>query len=169
MQATDNEPDLAATHDVERMFRPSGALLQAETTLGKAFEAYAVSRTAFNATTVDLLVRLSLSPTRRLRGVDLCGQLLKSPGYVSRLLDKAEADGLVTREPDPDDRRAQRIALTTKGEDVLDVFLPHAVQVLHETVYEALDEKEIETLVDVLSRITKATEAFLESVDGHVY
>lgn len=153
----------AAAHDVETVFRPSGALLQTGTTLGRAIEEYAVSRTDVNATTVDLLVRLSLTPERQLRGVDLCRQLLKSPGYVSRLLDKAESDGLVTRLPDPDDRRAQLIGLTTAGDAVLDTFVPHAIEVLDQTVYAALNAKEIETLVDLLTRITMTTEAFLES------
>jgi DNA-binding MarR family transcriptional regulator len=153
----------SGARDVERVFRPSGALLQAGTTLGRAIEEYAVSRTDVNATTVDLLVRLSLSPERQLRGVDLCRQLLKSPGYVSRLLDKAEADGLVTREPDPDDRRAQLIVLTASGDAVLETFVPNAIDVLVQTVYTALDDNEIEMLIDLLTRITRTTEAFLET------
>ncbi|MGI9584943.1 MAG: MarR family winged helix-turn-helix transcriptional regulator [Acidimicrobiia bacterium] len=154
---------MANVEDVAQAFRPSGALLQAETTLAQAIELHAVASTGVNATTVDLLVRLHLSPGQRLRGVDLCRQLLKSPGYVSRLIDQAEEDGLVAREPDPTDRRAQQITLTAGGEEILDTFVPNAIDVLQETIYTALEPEEIETLIDLLVRLTKATQTFLES------
>jgi DNA-binding MarR family transcriptional regulator/GNAT superfamily N-acetyltransferase len=38
-------------------------------------------------------------------------------GYVSRLLRSLEAEGLVTVEPDPADRRARRVRLTAAGEE----------------------------------------------------
>ena len=38
--------------------------------------------------------------------------------YVSKLARALEASGLVTREPDPDDSRAVRLAITDQGRDV---------------------------------------------------
>lgn len=38
-------------------------------------------------------------------------------GYLSRLLRRLEADGLVTVTPDPDDRRRRQVALTEAGKD----------------------------------------------------
>jgi DNA-binding MarR family transcriptional regulator len=154
------------TRDIEEMLRPSGLILETENVLGRAIDLLTVARTSHSPTTLDLLVRLSLSPNRQLRGVDLCRQLLKSPGYVSRLIDQAESDGLVVRRVDPDDRRAQRITLTKAGEDALDEVLPHVLEVLDQTVYAALDESEIETLVDLLSRIAVSAHQLLEQGDG---
>jgi DNA-binding MarR family transcriptional regulator/ribosomal protein S18 acetylase RimI-like enzyme len=37
------------------------------------------------------------------------------PGYLSRIVRKIEADGLVSRKPEPADRRRHRLALTAKG------------------------------------------------------
>ena len=154
------------TRDIEEMLRPSGLILETENVLGRAIDLLAVARTSHSPTTLDLLVRLSLSPNRQLRGVDLCRQLLKSPGYVSRLIDQAESDGLVVRRVDPDDRRAQQITLTKAGEDALDEVLPHVLEVLDQTVYAALEETEIETLVDLLSRIAVSAHQLLEQDDG---
>ena len=150
---------------IEKMFRPSGLLLEAENVLGRAIDLLAVARTAHNPTTLDLLVRLSLAPNQQLRGVDLCRQLLKSPGYVSRVIDQAESDGLVTRRPDPDDRRAQQIGLTEAGEDALGAVVPHVMRVLEQTIYTALNDEEIETLIDLLARIAASAHELLETHD----
>ena len=160
------QPEQNEPRQIEKVFRPSGWLLEAETALARAIEMFAVSRTPYNPTTLDLLVRLSLAPEQQLRGIDLCRQLLKSPGYVSRVIDRAEGDGLVVRQPDPDDRRAQRITLTESGEDVLDAVIPHVVKVLDETVYTALDDNEVEILIDLLTRITASAHQLLESDGG---
>ena len=112
------------SRDIEKRLRPSGLLLEAENALGRAIDVLAVARTGYIPTTLDLLVRLSLAPDQQLRGVDLCRQLLKSAGYVSRVIDHAVGQGLVIRQLDPDDRRAQRISLTKAGEDALAVVIP---------------------------------------------
>jgi len=152
-----------ASADVEHAFRPSGRLLAAQTALGRVIDVIAVAQTPYTPTTIDLLVRLSLAPEGSLRGVDLCRQLLKSPGYVSRVIDQAESDGLVGRRPDLNDRRAQRIALTAAGDDVLATFIPHALSVLDKTVYAVLDDDEVDTLVDLLTRVTASARDLLET------
>ena len=148
---------------VEATFRPSGNLLQAGIALGKAIEVLAVDRTDHSPTTLDLLVRLSLAPGGSLRGVDLCRQLLKSPGYVSRVVDSAEREGLLERRPDPVDRRAQQITLTDTGEKVLAGFVPHVVEVLDRTVFSALEPDEVSTLNDLLGRVTASARALLDA------
>lgn len=148
--------------EVEESFRPSGWLLEAEAALGRAIEVLAVAPTDHNPTTLDLLVRLMLAPGQQLRGVDLCRQLRKSPGHVSRVIDHAESEGLVERRPDPDDRRAQRITLTKAGDHALGTFVPRVVRVLDDTIYTALDTDEVETLIDLLRRIAASAKLVLE-------
>lgn len=155
--------DQTESPDIEQLLRPSGLLLEAENALGRAIDVFAVAKTNYNPTTLDILVRLSLAPERQLRGVDLCRQLLKSAGYVSRVIDNAESDGLVTRQVDVDDRRAQRISLTEAGEEALAVVMPHVLDVLHQTIYKALDENEVETLVDLLSRVAASAHQLLKT------
>jgi DNA-binding MarR family transcriptional regulator len=139
--------------EVERLFRPSGALLAAESNLGKAIERLAVAKTQHSPAILDLLVRLRFAPGGQLRGIDLVNQLHMSPGYVSRLIDQAEAEGLISRRTDPHDRRAQLLTLTPTGERAFDQFVPPALEVLDRTIYSALTSDEVEVFVSFLERI----------------
>ena len=46
---------------------------------------------------------------------DLARGLRITVGGTSKLVDRIERAGLIAREPDPDDRRASRVAMTTAG------------------------------------------------------
>ena len=81
---------------------------------------------------------------------------------MSRVIDDAEKEGLVARQPDPDDRRAQLISLTEVGEATLTTFVPDVVRVLDQTIYTALDDEEVRTLVELLSRVNGAIHKLLE-------
>jgi DNA-binding MarR family transcriptional regulator len=60
-----------------------------------------------------VLQRLSTDKGRRL--TDIGAELLCVKSTITRLVDRLEAEALVLRTPDPDDRRAQRLILTPKG------------------------------------------------------
>ena len=154
-----------STHSIEevkRLFRPSGALLAAVSNLGSAIECLAVAKTQHSSAILDLLVRLRFAPDGQLRGIDLVNQLHMSPGYVSRLIDQAETDGLISRQTDPRDRRAQLIKLTPEGERAFDEFIPPVLEVLDETVYSELSADEVEAFVDFLERIATRSQEFLD-------
>lgn len=151
--------------DIETTLRPQGHLLAAETAMRGVIDELAVSQSEFDPTTLDLLTRLRLAPGHALRGVDLCGQLLKSPSHVSRLIDRAESRGLVHRQPDPGDRRAQLITLTGAGETAIDAVLPDVIEVLNKTWFAALSAQEVDTLVDLLSRVTVSARDLLAGGD----
>ena len=55
-----------------------------------------------------------------LRQVELADHLDVEPITLCRIVDRLEEAGLVERRRDPDDRRAWRLHLTTKGEPLLD-------------------------------------------------
>lgn len=65
-----------------------------------------------------VLQRLSTDKGRRL--TDIGTELLCVKSTITRLVDRLEVEALVQRTPDPDDRRAQRLLLTTKGVAVRD-------------------------------------------------
>ena len=52
------------------------------------------------------------------------------PSTMTGLVDRMERDGLVTREADPDDRRAQRVCLTDEGRHVREPVLEVVDRVL---------------------------------------
>src|SRR4051794_15090592 len=63
----------------------------------------------------DLLWALRRQPGRRLRVNELAREVVLSPTAMSRFVDRVEAGGYVRREPDPQDRRALRVAITDEG------------------------------------------------------
>jgi DNA-binding MarR family transcriptional regulator len=67
----------------------------------------------------DLLWALYRQPGRSLRVNELAREIVLSAPAMSRFVDRLVAAGYVRREPDPHDRRAQRVVLTDAGIDLL--------------------------------------------------
>jgi DNA-binding MarR family transcriptional regulator len=63
----------------------------------------------------ESLLFISRAPGGSMRVGDLARALRVTVGGTSKLVDRIERAGLIAREPDPDDRRASRVALTTAG------------------------------------------------------
>jgi len=93
---------------------------------------------------------------------DICGgprtpaELAEAAGVtratMTGLVDTLERDGLVRREPDPDDRRMMSVRLTGKGERFLHGLLPSHFKVIAEMMA-PLSENERRTLVRLLGKI----------------
>jgi DNA-binding MarR family transcriptional regulator len=66
-------------------------------------------------TEYDVLFNLYRQPERRARIRDLTPQLLLSQPSVSRLIERLEVRGLVSRSGDPADARGTLVALTPEG------------------------------------------------------
>ncbi len=71
---------------------------------------------------------------------------------MTGLIDTLERDGLVKREPDPDDRRMMSVRLTAKGDRFLNDFLPGHFKVIAE-VMSPLSENERKSLVRILTKV----------------
>lgn len=67
----------------------------------------------------EALYMFARDPDAGLRIGDLAGRLRISVGGASKLADRVVASGLLRRDPDPDDRRASRVALTLEGRRIL--------------------------------------------------
>lgn len=147
--------DKQSRSDAE-VLRPSGALLAAQIALGHVIEHDAVANSLYDTTTLDLLVRLHLARGEHLRATELCDQLLLSPSHISRMLDRAEADELVKRQPDPRDRRAHQLVLTAKGISAVEEFMVDLTEVLNRVIHDSLTPDEVEVLVDLLDRVAEA-------------
>lgn len=137
--------------------RTSGALLSAQTALGRLIESQAVTATGHDATIVDLLVRLDQAPHNRLRAIELSRQLLLSPSHISRTIDRAETAGLVARSADPSDRRASQVELTDPGRAVITEFAPRLEAIIDRVITQQLTTEEADSLVELLGRIEAAS------------
>jgi DNA-binding MarR family transcriptional regulator len=69
----------------------------------------------------DVLATLRRTgPPYRLRPSEFSNALMLTSSGTTKRLDRLEQAGLITREPDPDDRRGTLIALTTAGRRLID-------------------------------------------------
>jgi DNA-binding MarR family transcriptional regulator len=76
---------------------------------------------------------------------------IEQPTMV-RTIDRMVRDGLVTRTPDPDDRRATRIMLTERGSALRDELVPLAAAV-NRSATERLTDAEVATLRRLLTTL----------------
>jgi DNA-binding MarR family transcriptional regulator len=100
----------------------------------------------------DLLWTLYRAPGRRLRVNELAREVVLSPTAMSRFVDRAEAAGVVRREPDPADRRALQIAITDEGHALLRRMWPVYEQGI-ETHFAAQLDRSPQRLRAMLERI----------------
>lgn len=141
----------------------TGALLEAQMAVAAAIDRLAVLPAGLDPATADLLVRLSKSADCGIRGVEIGEQCLMTATRVSRLVDRAEAAGLVERMPDPEDRRAQHVVLTTKGREAAQTFAPLMTDVLDDLVVDTLTAAERATLIELLDRLRDRAQSLLEA------
>ncbi|MFC5663972.1 MarR family winged helix-turn-helix transcriptional regulator [Kitasatospora misakiensis] len=80
---------------------------------------------------------------------ELTAALMLTTGGMTGRLDKLERAGLVTRSPDPNDRRGLRISLTPEGRSTVDAALAAGIAVQRDTV-EALGPERVDRLNGLL-------------------
>lgn len=73
---------------------------------------------------------------------------------LSRALDGLAADGLIRREPDPDDSRATRVALTDTGRAAFEALWPHMARA-HDEMFRGIDAGERAAFVATLQQILR--------------
>lgn len=90
----------------------------------------------------------ALSPGR------LSIETLVTSGTMTNRLDRLERDGLITRAPDPADRRGVIVQLTPTGRDRVDAALSDLLA-REEAILAMLDEPEQQLLAALLRRLTQ--------------
>jgi DNA-binding MarR family transcriptional regulator len=80
----------------------------------------------------DVLAHLDLAGEEGLSTSQLARRLLASKGNITRLLDRMEADGLITRKQHATDRRVSRIVLSAKGAKLFASMAPAHEHWAHE-------------------------------------
>lgn len=96
-----------------------------------------------------------LSVLKRKEGINQGGlaEILEvEPITAGRMIDRLQDAELVERRPDPEDRRAWRLYLTPRGEELLDQLRPFAMETF-EIALEGLSEAERAGLMAMLGRI----------------
>ncbi|MER5642676.1 MarR family transcriptional regulator [Kitasatospora sp. NPDC002227] len=117
----------------------------------RAYAAYGISRGEF-----DVLATLRRSgEPYALSPKQLTATLMLTTGGMTGRLDKLEKAGLLTRSPDPTDRRALRVTLTPEGLELIDRAVGAGL-IAQQTVLDTFTQAEVETLNDLLRRLLTA-------------
>jgi DNA-binding MarR family transcriptional regulator len=99
------------------------------------------------------LLLISRAPGGRMRVGDLARALRITVGGTSKLVDRIERAGLIAREPDPEDRRASRVSLTTAGKRKLTVAVKSYEAEVSSILEGALASQEQQRMRDYVSRL----------------
>ncbi|WP_353828506.1 MarR family winged helix-turn-helix transcriptional regulator [Agromyces sp. SYSU T0242] len=104
----------------------------------------------------DVLFNITRVPGRRLRLKDLNRHVLISQPSVSRLVDRLAARGWVEKVDDPLDGRGTIVQLTADGYEAFRRAAVHHVEAITDRVGGALDEAELNELIDLCDRLRQA-------------
>ena len=115
------------------------------------FEQHGLSPVEF-----EVLTRLVRSPDNRLRMTDLAAQTSLPTSGVTRVVDRMERDGLLTRRACPADRRSSFAVATDSGCKRLDAVLPGHLRIIEEWFTGQLDPESLARLLDGLRRVRDA-------------
>jgi DNA-binding MarR family transcriptional regulator len=102
----------------------------------------------------DVLLELVRAPGGRLRPFEIERQTLVAQYNLSRLLDRLEKEGLITREPCADDARGQWVVVTEKGRALQARIWKVYAKAIQKHVGDRLDDKAATALAELLRRLT---------------
>jgi DNA-binding MarR family transcriptional regulator len=104
----------------------------------------------------DVLLQLAEAPDHRLRMAELAARVLLSRSGLTRLVDRLQFDGLVTRAPYPGDARGTYTVLTAAGLDRLRNAAPVHLAGIREYWLSHFTDDELTQLGELLTRIDPA-------------
>lgn len=157
MHKPDEVDDIVAQWQRQRPELPTeamaicGRLFRASRALGDAMEAtyreFGIGRAEF-----DVLASLRRTDQPSLAPTSLANSMMLSTGGMTGRLDRLERAGLVTRSPEPTDRRGLQITLTAEGRKLIDEAVVAGVAV-QERLLGGLTDSQREILSDALSAL----------------
>jgi len=100
----------------------------------------------------EVLLQLRKVPEGRLKMNQIADAIVHSSGGTTRLIDRIEEAGYVTREHCPSDRRAIYVAISANGNQKLDEALNVHLDYLEDNLAKRLDDQERRTLTTLLKK-----------------
>ncbi|HET6529268.1 MAG TPA: MarR family transcriptional regulator [Actinoplanes sp.] len=128
-------------------FTAVGLFAEAYTGLTSRFAAQ-FDQHRLSAVEFEVLMRLARSPERQLRMTDLAGQTSLSTSGVTRVVDRMERDGLVSRRACASDRRSSYAVLTDAGLERLEQVLPGHVELIEKWFISRLTPAQLDGLLE---------------------
>jgi DNA-binding MarR family transcriptional regulator len=132
------------------------SFLRAHTAVVRELERELTSEVGMPLSWYDVLLQLVEVPERRLRMAELADRVLLSRSGLTRLIDRLQAEGLVRREPSPDDARGTFTVLTPEGFRRLRAAAPVHLSGVQRHWLGRFSDGELRELGDLLGRIAPA-------------
>lgn len=127
-----------------------GLLLEAHAGLTSVLGRNLEAETGLPLTWFEVLLRLARSPEGHLRMCDLASQVALSTSGLTRVIDRMETAGLVTRQACPSDRRVLHAVLSDAGAQALEMALPSHVAAIQKHLVDPLGAQRLADLADHL-------------------
>ncbi|MGW2031686.1 MarR family winged helix-turn-helix transcriptional regulator [Streptomyces spinosus] len=139
--------------DEEAFLRALGRVI---TLLPRVVDGDMLEEHSISSTEYMVLVHLSEAPDNRMRMSELAGMCGLSLSGMTRVVNRLEAQSLVTREKSPDDGRAWLAVLTSAGWTQLKQAWPTNLASVRRHVFSRLEGCDIAAAAKVLERIASA-------------
>ncbi|MFE5733582.1 MarR family winged helix-turn-helix transcriptional regulator [Streptomyces sp. NPDC056528] len=121
--------------------------------VGKAYAPHGMARGEF-----DVLATLRRSgKPYTLSPRELSATLMITTGGMTGRLDRLERAGLLSRNPDPNDRRGLRVTLSERGRELVDLAVVDGLAEQRAALEAALDAEEAERLAGLLRKLLAVT------------
>src|SRR4051812_18564782 len=106
----------------------------------------------FDISAPQLIVLASVASKEADSAAGLCKSISYDPGAMTRMIDRLELKGLIRRVPNPDDRRAMNLELTTAGKALYPQLLL-AKETVQSQFLRGFDKNEVRVLETFLDRM----------------
>ena len=135
-----------STPEAEAFVTLLRAAYELETELTDMLREFDVTRPQFNVLRI-----LRGAGERGLPSGDIGARMVTHDSDITRLIDRMESRGLVTRERSAEDRRVVTVVLSAKGRSLVD-SLDEPVRELHARQFAQLSKADVKTLVAMLEK-----------------
>ena len=144
-------------HISDPRFAAFYGLLVVEWRISELLDAELQASVGISLSRFELLMQLHFKDGRR-RMSDLADALLLSRGGATRIVARAEEDGLVRREIPRDDRRATYAVLTDAGRAAAERAYPAYLESVQRLFHTFVEDDEAEVLVRVWHRVLEGND-----------
>jgi DNA-binding MarR family transcriptional regulator len=130
-----------------------GGFLRTHATVVRRLDAELKEAHGLPLSSYEVLLHLSWAPGHRMRMGELAERVLFTRSGVRRLVSRLEGDGLVRREPCPEDRRGTCAVLTEAGRDRLGEAHPTHLAGVRRLFLEHFSEEELKAMAQCWRRV----------------
>jgi MarR family 2-MHQ and catechol resistance regulon transcriptional repressor len=115
-----------------------------------------IARHGLSMIEFEVLLRLDRSPDNQLRMTDLSAQTSLTASGVTRVIDRLERDGFVSRSACPTDRRSLYAVISHSGHERLTAILPGHLELIDEWFTGHFGPDELQALLSGLRTVRDA-------------